>query len=116
MTRILQDRVMPEAILRKIGIAMEQNTPASDYLAPNIAELSMHRVNTVMDPLNMSKRPQSQMTRAIARRLLPACLVAPAVLWWVLFFGVHRGWYELETCFVLFVYSVTVAFGLDRLF
>jgi signal transduction histidine kinase/DNA-binding NarL/FixJ family response regulator len=91
---------------------MEQNTPASDYLAPNIAELPIHRVNTVMDPLNMSKRPQSQMTRAIARRLLPACLVAPAVLWWVLFFGVHRGWYELETCFVLFVYSVTVAFGL----
>ncbi len=34
------------------------------------------------------------------------------MIWWLLFFGVHRGWYELETCFVLFIYSVTVAFGL----
>ena len=54
---------------------------------------------------------QNQMTRTVARRLLPACVVAPALLWWILIFGVHRGWYQLETCFILFVYSVTVVFG-----
>jgi signal transduction histidine kinase/CheY-like chemotaxis protein len=91
---------------------MEQNTPASDYLAPNIAELALNRVGTAVDLMSKSNGPQNAMTRAVARRLLPACVVAPALLWWVLIFGVHRGWYELETCFVLFVYSVTVVFGL----
>jgi signal transduction histidine kinase/CheY-like chemotaxis protein len=91
---------------------MEQNTPASDYLAPQISELALHRVGTISNPIDNSKGAQNEMTRAVARRLLPACVVAPALIWWVLFFGVHRGWYELETCFMLFVYSVTVVFGL----
>jgi signal transduction histidine kinase/CheY-like chemotaxis protein len=91
---------------------MEQNTPASDYLAPNISELALHRVGTAGDPIDTSNKTQNQMTRAVARRLLPASVVAPALIWWVLFFGVHCGWYELETCFILFVYSVTVVFGL----
>ncbi len=89
---------------------MEQNTPM-DYLAPDISELAQRGVRAAGDPLNRSKGEQNQMTRAVARRLLPACVVTPALLWWVLIFGVHRGWYELETCLILFVYSVTVVFG-----
>ncbi len=52
-----------KALLREIGIAMEQNTPASDYLAPNISELALNRVKTVIDPFGNSKRPQNEMTR-----------------------------------------------------
>jgi signal transduction histidine kinase/CheY-like chemotaxis protein len=90
---------------------MSQNTPALDYLAPDVSEMTLQRGGVGNDPLNGSKA-QNQMTRAVARRLLPACVVVPAVLWWILILGVHRGWYQLETCFVLFVYSVTVVFGL----
>jgi signal transduction histidine kinase/CheY-like chemotaxis protein len=98
---------------------MSQNTPTLDYLAPDISELTLQRGGHALrcggagnDPLNKSKPAQDQMTRAVARRLLPPCIVAPALLWWVLIFGVHRGWYDLETCCILFVYSVTVVFGL----
>ena len=52
------------------------------------------------------------MARVIARRLLPACVIIPTVLWWALSFGVHRGWYQPATCFILFACSVTVVFGL----
>jgi signal transduction histidine kinase/CheY-like chemotaxis protein/HPt (histidine-containing phosphotransfer) domain-containing protein len=91
---------------------MSQDTPTLDYLAPDISELAQQRGGGGgFDPLDKSKGAQNQMTRAVARRLLPACVVAPALLWWVLFFGVHRGLYKMETCFVLFVYSVTVVFG-----
>jgi signal transduction histidine kinase/CheY-like chemotaxis protein len=98
---------------------MSQNTPRLDYLAPDISELTQQRGAHALrcggagnDPLNKSKPAQDQMTRVVARRLLPSCIVVPALLWWILIFGVHRGWYDLETCFVLFVYSVTVVFGL----
>ena len=88
---------------------MNKNTPTLEYLAPDIAELTVQRGGA--GPMN---RPNAhdQMTRALARRLLPACVVVPAVLWWVLVLGVHRGWYRSETCFILFVYSVTAAFAL----
>ena len=91
---------------------MNQNSPSLDYLAPDISELAQQRGGAAHDPLNKPKAPQNQMTRTVARRLLPACVVVPAFLWWVLIIGVHLGWYQLETCFVLFVYSVTVVFGL----
>jgi signal transduction histidine kinase/DNA-binding response OmpR family regulator len=91
---------------------MSQNTPTLDYLAPDISDLAMQRGGAANDPLNKPKGAQNQMTRAVARRLLPACVVVPALLWWILFAGVHLGWYQLETSFILFVYSVTVVFGL----
>src|SRR5580704_14180812 len=90
---------------------MSQNTPALDYLAPNVSEMAQQRGGVGNDPAKDPNVAQNQMTRTVARRLLPACIVAPALLWWVLIFGVHRGWYQLETCFILFVYSVTVVFG-----
>ncbi|MGD0389786.1 MAG: ATP-binding protein [Tepidisphaeraceae bacterium] len=98
---------------------MSQNTPTLDYLAPDISEMAQQRGGLAPRcgeagdvPLKQSEPAQNQMTRAVARRLLPSCVVVPALLWWVLIFGVHRGWYDLETCFILFVYSVTVVFGL----
>jgi signal transduction histidine kinase/DNA-binding response OmpR family regulator len=90
---------------------MNQNSPTSDYHAPGILELTRQHGRAGNDPLNESKGEKDQMTRAVARRLLPACVIAPALLWWVLTFGVHRGWYSLETCFISFVFSVTVVFG-----
>jgi signal transduction histidine kinase/CheY-like chemotaxis protein len=90
---------------------MSQNTPALDYLAPNVSEMAQQRGGVGNDPAKDPNVAQNQMTRTVARRLLPACIVAPALLWWVLIFGVHREWYQLETCFILFVYSVTVVFG-----
>jgi signal transduction histidine kinase len=90
---------------------MNQNTPTLDYLAPDISELAHQRGGAAHDPLNKPKGAQNQMTRTVARRLLPACVVVPALLWWILIIGVHRHWYQLETCFILFVYSVTVVFG-----
>jgi signal transduction histidine kinase/DNA-binding response OmpR family regulator len=60
------------------------------------------------DPSVPIEQPDDQMTRALARRLLPACVVVPALLWWVLIFGVHRGWYGFEHCLMFFVFSVTI--------
>jgi len=90
-----------------------QNTPSSDYHAPGISELMRQRGRAAANNKQSGKpeKAQDQMTRAVAKRLLPACVVTPALLWWVLIFGVHRHWYELDTCLVLFVYSVTVVFG-----
>jgi signal transduction histidine kinase/DNA-binding response OmpR family regulator len=98
---------------------MKQNKPTMDYLAPSISELASQRGGPAYDPKNRAKlaqNQQNQMTRAVAKRLLPACIVAPTLLWWLLIFGVHRHWYQLETCFVLFVYSVTLAFGVIVIF
>jgi signal transduction histidine kinase/CheY-like chemotaxis protein/HPt (histidine-containing phosphotransfer) domain-containing protein len=84
-----------------------------DYLAPNISELAKQRGGSRNDPLNRTgpATKQNEMTRALAKRLLPACLAAPALLWWILAFGANQQWYQWETCFVLFVFSITVAFG-----
>jgi signal transduction histidine kinase len=90
---------------------MEHNTPTMDYHDPGFGELAQQRGRAGGESVDLSKASQNQMTRAVAKRLLPAGIVAPALLWWALIFGVHRGWYQLETCFVLFVYSVTVVFG-----
>src|SRR5262245_41596857 len=84
---------------------------SGEYLAPDVAEIARQRGGQHNDPQNRPK-VQSTMTRSIARRLLPACIVAPAALWWVLSFGQAHGWYDLEGCFLLFVYSVTTIFGL----
>jgi signal transduction histidine kinase/DNA-binding response OmpR family regulator len=91
---------------------MNQNTPTLDYLAPDISDLAQQRRRPGNDPLNKPKTAPDQMTRAVARRLLPACVVTPALLWWALIAGVHFKLYELQTCLILFVYSVTVVFGL----
>jgi signal transduction histidine kinase/CheY-like chemotaxis protein len=92
---------------------MNQDTPSVDYLARDIAEIARDQRATMQNkPQQTAKAAQSRMARTVARRLLPACIVTPALLWWILIFGVHRNWYALETCFVLFVYSVTVVFGL----
>ncbi len=90
---------------------MNQNTPKSDYLAPDISEMVRSGIAGNRTSLGGGKMPQSQMTRAVARHLLPSCIAVPPLLWWVLMFGLHRGWYELETSLILFVYSVTVVFG-----
>ena len=92
-------------------VNMSQNTPALDYLAPNVSEMTQQRGGVGSDPLNSPKEAQDQMTRTVARRLIHACVVTPPLLWWVLFFGVHRGWMSLDTSFIVFVYSVTVVFG-----
>ena len=34
------------------------------------------------------------------------------MLWGILFYGEHHNWYSLETCFTLFVFSVTIVFAL----
>ena len=90
---------------------MNQNTPSMDYHAPSIADIAVRRGGSKNDPLNKTALPKNEMTRKVAKHLLPACLAAPAVIWWALLLGVHRGWYQWETCFVLFVFSVTVALG-----
>jgi signal transduction histidine kinase/CheY-like chemotaxis protein/HPt (histidine-containing phosphotransfer) domain-containing protein len=91
---------------------MSQDAPTPDYLAPNITELSLvHGRAAGLDSSGAAAEPPSQMTRAVAKRLLPSCVVVPALLWWVLYFGAHRGWYTIETCFTLFVFSVTLVFG-----
>src|SRR5262245_61180319 len=90
-----------------------QSKSSADYLAANISELARQRGGQANDPLNRGTPPAAQtMTRAVARRLIPACIVTPALLWWALYFGQHHGWYDLQTCFILFVFSVTVVFGL----
>ncbi|MGA3068409.1 MAG: ATP-binding protein [Tepidisphaeraceae bacterium] len=91
---------------------MNPNTPKLDYLAPDVSEFAQQRGGAGLDPSNRPKAEHDPITRSITRRLLAACLVVPTFLWWTLLFGVHRNWYHLQTCFVLFVYSITAAFGL----
>src|SRR5262245_14049602 len=91
----------------------QNDKPALDYLAPDVKELARQRGGQGNDPLKRNNSGQENvMTRAFARRLLPACFAAPGLLWWVLYFGQTRGWYTLQTCFTLFVFSVTVVLGL----
>jgi signal transduction histidine kinase/CheY-like chemotaxis protein len=89
---------------------MNTDTPKPDYLAQNVSELARQRGPVSGDP-NLSLA-QNHITRTVARRLLPACVAAPASLWFVLMFCVHRAWFPIETAFILFVFSVTVVFGL----
>ena len=89
---------------------------SSEYLAPDVAELTRQRGGQVNDPLNKAQAaqasaPKSVMTRAVAKRLLPACIATPGLLWFALLMGQYRGWYTSETSFILFVFSVTVVFG-----
>jgi signal transduction histidine kinase/DNA-binding NarL/FixJ family response regulator len=90
---------------------MSQNTQTMDYLAPSASELAQ-RTKAVGDPSTDFKGTKSEMARALARRLLPACVVTPALLWWLLIAGKHVGLYSLETCCILFVFSITAVFGL----
>ena len=92
--------------------SQNQNNLSPDYLAPGIAELASARCRATfaVDPTTAASG-QTTVTRTVARRLLPACVAAPATLWWVLFFGQSRGWCTAETCFILFVFSVTAVFG-----
>jgi signal transduction histidine kinase/DNA-binding response OmpR family regulator len=90
---------------------MSEPSLKPDYLAPNIRELTAGRA-AALNSSNLSDDSQSAMTRTVAKRLLPASVVTPALLWWVLILGVHLHRYSLETCFTLFVFSVTLVFGL----
>jgi signal transduction histidine kinase/CheY-like chemotaxis protein len=90
---------------------MSQIAPkTADYLAPDISELARMRGGGANNPV-LSGAADDDTTRVVATRLLRACAVAPAILWWVLFLGVYRGWYGIETCYTLFVYSITLAFA-----
>jgi signal transduction histidine kinase/DNA-binding response OmpR family regulator len=95
---------------------------SSEYLSPDIAELTRQRGGRSNDPLNKpdapgqpqpqhAPKPRSVLARSFAKRLLPACIATPGALWWLLYFGQGRGWYAAETSFILFVFSVTVVFG-----
>jgi signal transduction histidine kinase/CheY-like chemotaxis protein len=94
------------------GIIMDQNTPKLDYLGPDIAEIAKLRGGGRIASAIKSGVAQNQLTRSLARRLLPACAIVPTLLWGALIFGVHRRWYHPETCLKLFVVAITVAFGL----
>jgi len=91
---------------------MNQNNPGVDYLAPDVSQLAQLGGGWRQHPMAKLKGAQGQMARAMARRLIPACIVAPALLWWILISGVHRGWYPLQMCFTLFVFLVSAVFGL----
>ena len=91
---------------------MSQNTTELDYLGKSVAELAQDRGGERNDPTHLPKAATSQMTRAVAKRMLPACVAAPGTIWWVLFFCVHRGLFSLEESFILFVFSVTAVFGI----
>jgi signal transduction histidine kinase/DNA-binding response OmpR family regulator len=82
---------------------MNQNNEKLDYLAPNANEL-------VRQSRGRARIPRDSL-RAVARQLLPACFLVPTLLWWALFLGIHRGWYRWDSCFILFVYTVAIAFG-----
>ena len=93
------DGTAARGVLTRFGTDMNDKTQASDYLAPGVSELSkQHRVGGGID---LNAVGQDQITRQVAKRLLPACVVTPALLWWVLIFGVHRGWYDLDTCLIV---------------
>jgi signal transduction histidine kinase/CheY-like chemotaxis protein len=91
---------------------MFQNTPQVDYLAPEASQIAQQGASVRNELLNKFSAVQNQMTRAVAKRLIPACVVAPALLWWILDFGARHQWYQLQTCFTLFVILVTVVFAL----
>ena len=48
-------------------VNMSQNTPALDYLAPNVSEMTQQRGGVGSDPLNSPKEAQDQMTRTVAQ-------------------------------------------------
>ncbi|HVT89256.1 MAG TPA: ATP-binding protein [Tepidisphaeraceae bacterium] len=90
-----------------------QNQNTADYLAPDISEIARRNGGQINDPLNASASDHKPtLSRSAARRLLLTCVAVPAVLWWALILGAHRRWYDIETCFVLFVFSVAAIFGL----
>jgi len=83
----------------------------ADYLAPGVEQLGKlrGRAREILSSKFLGK--QDQITRTVAKRLIPACIVAPVLLWCGLHFGVSRGWYDLEACFTLFVFSMAGAMG-----
>jgi len=90
---------------------MSQNTPTPDYAASDISELAARQRAVGNDPAKPSRAEADPTTRAVARRLLSASIVVPAVLWLSMLIGVHFNWYGLATCSILFVCSVTAVFG-----
>jgi signal transduction histidine kinase/CheY-like chemotaxis protein len=83
---------------------MSENNLNHDYAAPAISELSPRRSS---DPPFAG----DQTTRTVARRLLSSCIVVPAGLWLMLIFGVRFHYYDLATCSLVFVCSVTAVLG-----
>jgi signal transduction histidine kinase len=91
---------------------MNQNTPAIDYYAQNISELSPQRgrVRSKWDP--NAPPPPIRLTRKVTKHLIAACMATPAILWYELNVGVQRHFFPLQSAYILFVFSVTVVFGL----
>jgi signal transduction histidine kinase/DNA-binding response OmpR family regulator len=82
---------------------LNPDKPTLDYLAPSATEHATQRRGSIkFDKDSLS---------AVARQLLPACVVIPTLLWWALFVGISRGWYQWSSCFILFVYTVAAGFG-----
>jgi len=89
-----------------------EKTSTSDYLAPGIGELR-HRGAQQVDPQSLSGDPaDSDILRSTAWRLLPACMIVPALVWWALYYGQRQDWFDLETSSILFPFSVMVVLGL----
>jgi signal transduction histidine kinase/DNA-binding response OmpR family regulator len=83
----------------------------ADYLAPGVEQMGKLRGRAREILSSKFLGSQDRITRAVAKRLIPACIVAPVILWCGLRFGVRRGWYDLEMCFTLFVFSIAGAMG-----
>src|SRR5437016_4501783 len=90
---------------------MSQNIPTQDYAASDVSELTRRFRGAGSERSARPRAAGDQTTRAVARRLLSACIVVPALLWWVLSIGMYLHWYQLQTCALLFVCSVTAALG-----
>src|SRR5262245_61085469 len=92
--------------------SQKENASSADYLAPGIGELRRRGGQRRNDSVRASRSASGNISQSVARRLLPACVVVPAVLWWALYVGQGKGWFDLETSLVLFVFSVAAVFGL----
>src|SRR5690242_8414477 len=86
------------------GRDMSENNLKHDYAAPAISELSPRRFSD-------QQVAGDHTTRTVGRRLLSACILVPAALWLMLISGVRYNYYDLATCSLVFVCSVTAVLG-----
>lgn len=103
--------VSDSTVQGSVAIDMSQNTPTQDYAASDISELARQQRAAGKRSSDRTAQAGDQTTRVVARRLLSACIVVPAVLWWTLSIGMYVHWYQLHTCALLFVCAVTAALG-----
>ncbi len=88
---------------------MEPNAPSLDYLTPDVSELASHRIGVRVNEATQPHATHAPVTRGMAKRLIPACVVVPALLWWLAVAGTNHGLYSLKACFALYEVSVTLA-------